>query len=160
MTAPRSLPLLPTVLGLLLVTSGTAFGLTFATQLEWQQRDAVTATVTDVTLVESPEAVPRVAANLSVGNPLDRPVDVSSLRLLVFEGDPPVDSDDRLSVPRSATVEEVTVPARGTVTVRAHAGVSDEDVDRTRRGLANDTANVRGLLTLQLADREFEIDVE
>lgn len=160
MTAPRSQPLLPAVLGLLLVTSGAAFGLTFATQLEWQQRDAVTATVDDVTFSEPADTGPRVAANLSVGNPLDRPVDVSSLRLLVFEGDPPPDRDDRLSVPRSATVERVTIPARGTVTVRARADVRDEDVDRTRRALANGTSNSRGLLTLQLAGREFEIDVE
>lgn len=159
MSTARSLPLHSAVLGVLLVTTGVAFGLTFSTGLQWHQRDAVSATVTDARLVESTEGGHRVVLNVTVDNPLERPVGVASIRLLVYEGDPPPTRGEYLSVPRSGTVERTIVPAGGRVTVRAWADVRPEDVDRLRRALANDTANSRGVMSLRLSGEEFQVNV-
>lgn len=159
MAGSRSGTLLSAVLALLLVATGTAFGLTFDAQLEWHQRDAVGATVTDLALSETDEGH-RVTADLLVENPLDRPIELASVRLLVFEGDPPPDREDRLSVPRSATVDRTTVGADESTTVRVRADVREEDVNRTRRALERSDANSRGLLSARMANERFDVDVE
>ncbi|WP_313690938.1 hypothetical protein [Halorarum halobium] len=156
----RSLPLLPLLLAGLLVASGTAFGLTFAAQLEWQERDAVSATVTDLTVSNSSEDGPAVRGSLSVENPLDRRVQVNGVRLLVFDGPKPPDQEDRLSVPRSASIDRVTVSAGETVSVRVRADVRPGDADRLRAALEDGTANTQGLLELTMIEKPFTVDVE
>ncbi|QLG62922.1 hypothetical protein [Halorarum salinum] len=159
MAVPRSGTLLSALLALLLVATGTAFGLTFDAQLDWHQRDSVNAAVTDLSLSGTDEGH-RVVADLRVGNPLDRPIELTTVRLLVFEGDPPPETGDRLSVPRTATVERVTLGAGETRTLRVEADVHDDDVDRTRRALAAGDASSRGQLTARMAGEEFDIRVE
>lgn len=156
--SPRSQRLLLGGFALLLVVSGTAFASTFGSQVSWQQRDAVDARVVGYEVVDD-DGTTAMRVRLAVDNPISRPVRVSGGEIVVYEGEEPFSDADQLTVARSLTVPETTVPAGGDRTVDALVEVDANRTDRARAAVAEGSATASGVLTVELVGREFDVGV-
>lgn len=156
--SPRAQSFLIATLAVLLLVTGAAFVGAFGSQLTWQQRDAVTASAAGYA-VETADGTPTVRLRLTVENPLDRPVEIAGSELVVYEGDPPFEDDDRLTVPRSSTVPDATVAAADQRTVTVSMTVDGDAVERARTAVADGSASASGVIEMRLAGREFDVDV-
>lgn len=154
--SPRAQSLLLAALAVLVLVSGAAFASTFGAQLTWQQRDTVATSVDGYAVGDG---TPAVRVRLTVENPLDRSIEVGNAELVVYEGEAPFDDGERLTVPRSSSVSDTTVPAGGERTVTVTARVAADAADRVRAAVANGSATASGVVEVRLAGREFSVDV-
>lgn len=156
--SPRAQSSLLAAFAVLLLLTGGAFAPTFGAQLTWQQRDAVGVSVEDYTVRTDGES-PTMRVRLAVDNPLDRAVEVSDPSVVVYEGEPPFEDDRQLTVPRTASVPDTTVPAGGERTVTLTATVAENGTERARAAVEAGNASASGILEARLVGREFSVDV-
>ncbi|MFB6244250.1 MAG: hypothetical protein ABEH80_09125 [Halobaculum sp.] len=151
----RSSRLLLGVLLAVVVVSGVAFAATFQSTLAWQQRDEVTATVTDYALVDDGEAI---AVAVTVDNPLSVPLESSTTTVTVYPSGPPY-PDEPVTDGRRATVSETTVSAGGSAVVTVTVPIKTEQTERATAVVQNGSAAASGSIKLELGDRRFDLDV-
>ncbi|WP_435128456.1 hypothetical protein [Halobaculum sp. D14] len=155
--SPRSQTALLAALAALALLTAAAFAPTFGSALTWQNRDTVSVSAEQYT-VDGGET-PTMTVTFAVDNPTRRRVTVVGASLVAYDGPAPHGDDAALTVPRSASVPRTTVPAGDTGTVTVVMDVSNSGVDRARQAVRSGRADVSGSLRLQLAGREFDVDV-
>lgn len=150
----RRVVLLGGLAGILLVT-GTAFAHTFGSTMAFQQRDEVAVSLSDVTLAGS-----ELEVSYTIENPLDRPVRLGDVEMVVYEGGPPFTDGSELSVRRQAQLvgDDVTIGAGESVTVTVTAPIASSP-DRVQAALDDDEAVPSGIMHFTLGDRQFTVEV-
>ncbi|MFC7068242.1 hypothetical protein [Halobaculum lipolyticum] len=157
--SPRTQRLLLALLAVCLVASAASFAATATGQFAWQQRDGLSFTATELSVVDGEE--PTVEVAFSVRNPTGVPVTVRPASVGVFDG--AATEADSLAEAQSARFagdeRSLRVPARGTAEATVVVDLAPGTVERARAAIAADRAVVSGTMTAELRDRRFSADV-
>ncbi len=138
-----------------LVVSGTAFAHTFGSTLAFQQRDEIDVQPSTMTLNDQ-----TVTVEYTIQNPLDRPVEVYSVELVVYEGEPPFADRSELTVRRQAQLADgdTTVAPGETARVTVELPIASTR-ERTQAAIDSGDAVPSGIFQFRLGDREFGVEV-
>ena len=157
--SPRTQRLLLVLLAACLAVSGASFASTAAGQLAWQQRDDLSFTPTDLSVIDGEE--PTIEIAFTVENPTRVPMTIRPASIAVFGGE--ATTENRLVDPRSARFaggeRGLRVPAGGSVETVVAVDLPPENVERARDAIAAERVTVGGSMSVELRDRRFSADV-